>query len=56
MNQKIITKSFEQTQSFAQEFANTLKGGDILLLFGDLGLCYEPFLDERETEQCAKSF
>jgi len=37
MNQKIITKSFEQTQSFAQEFANTLKGGDILLLFGDLG-------------------
>lgn len=34
---KIITNSFEETQKFAEEFAKTLKGGEILCLYGDLG-------------------
>lgn len=34
---KIIVKDIEQTKQLAQEFANTLKVGDIVLLSGDLG-------------------
>lgn len=31
------TRSAQETQEFAQEFAKTLSGGDVLLLEGDLG-------------------
>lgn len=35
--QKIISNSVEQTQQVAKNLASTLKGGDVLLLKGDLG-------------------
>lgn len=34
---KVIVENLEQTQKLAQEFADTLKIGDIVLLSGDLG-------------------
>lgn len=34
---KIIVKSIEQTKDLAEEFAKSLKVGDIVLLSGDLG-------------------
>lgn len=34
---KVIVENLEQTQKLAQEFANTLKIGDIVSLSGDLG-------------------
>lgn len=34
---KIITRSREETESFAREYAKTLKGGDVVLLDGDMG-------------------
>lgn len=38
MNQQIITtKSAEETQTFAQEFASSLKSEEVLLLYGNLG-------------------
>lgn len=37
MKTTILTKSFEETQAFAQQFAPTIKGGDVLLLYGELG-------------------
>src|SRR3989344_70079 len=39
MQRKItyITNSFEETQNIAEEFAHTLKGGEVLCLYGDLG-------------------
>ena len=32
-----ITKSREETEAFAQEYAKTLKAGDVVLLDGDMG-------------------
>ena len=32
-----VSESVEQTQAFAQEYAKTLKGGDVVLLDGDMG-------------------
>lgn len=37
MVEEIITKSSEETQKFAEQFAKKLQGGDIVLLFGNLG-------------------
>lgn len=37
MNTTIITNSTQQTQDFAQQFAQTLVGGETILLNGDLG-------------------
>ena len=34
---KFITKSLEETEQVAINFANTLKSGDVVLLNGDLG-------------------
>jgi tRNA threonylcarbamoyladenosine biosynthesis protein TsaE len=36
-NMEIITNSPEETQRFGKEFANSLKGGEVLALVGDLG-------------------
>ncbi len=33
----IITNSSEETKNFGQEFAESLQGGDIVLLYGNLG-------------------
>lgn len=33
----IVTKSFEETQQIAKDFAKELRGGDVILLAGDLG-------------------
>ena len=35
--EKFLSNSREDTLSFAQEYAKTLKGGDIVLLDGDMG-------------------
>ncbi len=35
--EKIITKSFEETQALGLELAKKLKGGEVLALHGDLG-------------------
>ncbi|MBQ8291117.1 MAG: tRNA (adenosine(37)-N6)-threonylcarbamoyltransferase complex ATPase subunit type 1 TsaE [Clostridia bacterium] len=32
-----VSKSSEDTQAFAERFAKTLKGGDVVLLDGDMG-------------------
>lgn len=32
-----ITNSFEETQNLGKEFAKTLKGGDLVALYGNLG-------------------
>ncbi len=34
---KIITRSREETENFAREYAKTLQGGDVVLLDGDMG-------------------
>lgn len=34
---KIITTSFEETQQVGESFAQKLKGGEVLALYGDLG-------------------
>lgn len=34
---KVITKSSEETQELAQDFAEKLKGGETLALYGELG-------------------
>jgi len=37
MKKTIITISFEETQELGKSFAKTLKGGEVLALYGDLG-------------------
>lgn len=37
MKKKYTTKSAEETQKIAEEFAKNLKGGEIFILSGDLG-------------------
>jgi tRNA threonylcarbamoyladenosine biosynthesis protein TsaE len=37
MNREIITKSAEESEAFAKEFAAELAGGTVLLFSGDLG-------------------
>lgn len=37
MKQKILTKTSEETQAIAKDFATKLQGGDIVLLYGKLG-------------------
>lgn len=37
MFKKIITNSFKQTQQVGYDFAKTLKGGEVLALYGNLG-------------------
>jgi tRNA threonylcarbamoyladenosine biosynthesis protein TsaE len=37
MDKKRITKTSLETQAFGSNFANQLKSGDVVLLFGDLG-------------------
>lgn len=37
MSKKVITKSIEETQKFAEKFAGKLNPGDIVALYGDLG-------------------
>jgi tRNA threonylcarbamoyladenosine biosynthesis protein TsaE len=37
MNKTTITTSFEETQALGAQFAQTLKGGEVLALYGDLG-------------------
>ncbi len=37
MKKTIVTKSLEETQDFARNMAQELSGGEVLLLFGDLG-------------------
>lgn len=37
MKKSFITDSFEATQKLGKEFAVTLKGGDVVCLYGDLG-------------------
>lgn len=37
MGEKRITKSSLETQAFGSNFANQLKSGDVVLLFGELG-------------------
>ncbi len=32
-----ISRSREETEAFAQEYAKTLKAGDVVLLDGDMG-------------------
>ena len=34
---KIITKTREETENFAREYAKTLQAGDVVLLDGDMG-------------------
>lgn len=34
---KIITTSFEETQQVGESFAQNLKGGEVIALYGDLG-------------------
>ena len=36
-NKKIVTKSFLETENMGKEFAEHLKLGDVILLYGDLG-------------------
>jgi tRNA threonylcarbamoyladenosine biosynthesis protein TsaE len=36
-NMQKVTESFEETQAFAEEFAKSLHGGEVLCLYGDLG-------------------
>lgn len=35
---KYISNSYEDTQKIAAEFANTLKEGDVICMYGDLGV------------------
>lgn len=37
MDEVFLSKSTEETQQFAEKFAKELKGGDIVLLYGNLG-------------------
>lgn len=37
MEEIFLTKNAEQTQSFAENFAKKLHGGDVVLLYGNLG-------------------
>lgn len=37
MNQKVITKSFKETQLLGKKISSTLRGGDVVLLSGELG-------------------
>jgi len=37
MNKTYLTKSYEETQKLGEKFAHDLSGGDVVLLFGDLG-------------------
>ena len=37
MDDKIITTSFEETRKIGFELAKTLKGGEVIALYGDLG-------------------
>ena len=32
------SNSYEETQKFAEEFSKTLKAGDVLCMYGDLGV------------------
>lgn len=34
---KIVTNSYEETQKMGEDFAQKLTGGDVILLYGDLG-------------------
>ena len=37
MNKEVVTKSAQETQQIGKKLAGTTKGGEVLLLFGDLG-------------------
>ena len=37
MSKIVITKSFEETRTLGENFAKTLKGGEVLALYGNLG-------------------
>lgn len=37
MVEEVITKNIEETQLFAEKFAKNLQGGDVVLLYGNLG-------------------
>lgn len=37
MVEKIVTKNTAETQEFAEDFAKKLQGGDVVLLYGNLG-------------------
>ena len=37
MKKTVTTNSFEETQMLGEDFAKTLKGGEVLALYGDLG-------------------
>lgn len=37
MGKVYTTRSVEQTQNLAKDFAKNLKGGDVIVLYGDLG-------------------
>lgn len=41
---KILTNNFEETQKIGEEFAQRVKGGETLLLYGDLGAGKTTFL------------
>jgi tRNA threonylcarbamoyladenosine biosynthesis protein TsaE len=35
--QKVTTNNFDETRQFAETFAKTLRGGEVICLYGDLG-------------------
>lgn len=37
MKQQFVSKSVEQTEKIAQDFGATLNGGEVVLLFGEMG-------------------
>ena len=37
MKREVLTQSYEETQAFAETFAQVLKAGDTVAFFGDLG-------------------
>ena len=42
------SNSYEETQKFAEEFSKTLKAGDVLCMYGDLGVGKTAFVQDSE--------
>lgn len=42
------SNSYEETQKFAEEFSKTLKAGDVLCMYGDLGVGKTAFVQDLQ--------
>ena len=49
------SNSYEETQKFAEEFSKTLKAGDVLCMYGDLGVGKTAFVQKIISQDSCRA-